>query len=49
MFKKILSLVVLATLFNNVNLTAQITPITPDGILFQAIARDANGNGALGG
>jgi plastocyanin len=48
MFKKILSLVVLATLFNNVNLTAQITPITPDGILFQAIARDANGNGASG-
>jgi hypothetical protein len=48
MFKKILSLVVLATFFNNVNLTAQITPITPDGILFQAIARDANGNGASG-
>ena len=45
MFKKILSLVVLATLFINANLTAQITP---DGILFQAIARDANGNGAAG-
>ena len=45
MFKKILSLIVLATLFSNANLIAQITP---DGILFQAIARDANGNGAAG-
>jgi hypothetical protein len=45
MFNKILSLVVLATLFINVNLTAQVTP---DGILFQAIAKDANSNGAAG-
>lgn len=45
MFKKILSLFVLATLFSNANLIAQITP---DGILFQAIAKDANGNGAAG-
>ena len=45
MFKKILSLVVLATLFSNANLIAQVTP---DGILFQAIAKDANGNGAAG-
>ena len=45
MFKKILSLIVLATLFSNANLIAQITP---DGILFQAVARDANGNAASG-
>ena len=45
MFKKILSLVVIATLFSATNLIAQVTP---DGILFQAIAKDANGNGAAG-
>jgi hypothetical protein len=45
MFKKILTLVVLATLLSATNLIAQITP---DGILFQAIAKDANGNGAAG-
>ena len=45
MFKKILSLVVIATLFSASNLIAQVTP---DGILFQAIAKDANGNGAAG-
>ena len=45
MFKKILSFIVLAILFSNANLIAQITP---DGILFQAIAKDANGNGAAG-
>jgi hypothetical protein len=45
MFKKILSLIVSAVLFSNTNLIAQITP---DGILFQAIAKDANGNGAAG-
>ena len=45
MFKKILCLVVIATLFSASNLIAQITP---DGILFQAVARDANGNAAAG-
>ncbi|MBP6145457.1 MAG: hypothetical protein KA445_07450, partial [Sediminibacterium sp.] len=45
MFKKIQHLIFIGLFFISNSVFAQITP---DGILFQAVARDANGNAAAG-